>query len=370
MDEILCLSKDLFKMNSIKIAFLGDIMSGGVLHRNNDDFISDEVLNYLFSFDFRVANFECAVGDNLEYDEEKMQGKKNIIYSKEVDFDKLLIMGINVVSIANNHICDLGENGLNNTIRLLKENGIKYCGAGKNIDEASEPAVISINSKNIAFLAFTYRGVASHVATHNQAGVNPLDEKKIIRDIKEAKQKFDYVFVIPHWGKEYTHFPTNECKRLAYCMIHAGADGIVGSHSHQIQPLVRYRRKPIFFSLGNFLFPDFYMHPPRPMWYPNENEINENIPICYEYPYPITTPVLRVWKDISRIGMIASFTIANTIKTEYKLSVLTKDNKVIFLKKNRKYKRRLSLISFIIKLKLYKWIWRFYCKIQRLIAIK
>ena len=289
----------------MKLFFCGDIMPGGVLPYQ-DQYIDPELLSYLRSFDFRIGTLESAIGTNLPFDPIKMNGRQNIIFARDKDFFRVKEMGFDVVSLANNHVWDLGEEGLRNTIRLLDEHGIKYCGAGLNAEDASKPAVIEKDGLRIAILAYCmygnkYLGYVE-LAGDNKAGVNPLVIEKVVEDIRKAKQRYDKVIVMPHWGREYLFEPLPECITMAKKMINAGADAVLGSHPHQIQPLVYYRRKPVCFSMGNFLFPDFYMTPPRPIWYPESAEEVKDIKDVVGYPFPIEDPIRQVWNPVSRIG--------------------------------------------------------------------
>lgn len=329
------------------ILFCGDIMPGGVLPYQKK-YISEELQGYLDSFDLRIGTLEAAVGTGLPYDEIKMQGRANIVYARNEDFYRVKELGFNVVSLANNHVFDLGEEGLKNTIKILKENGIQYCGAGMDIEDASKPAVIEYDDKTIAILAYCmygnkYLGYVE-LAGENKPGINPLDIEKVIGDIRELKKKYDYVIVMPHWGREYQYFPLNECKEMAYKMVDAGADLIVGSHAHIIQPVIKYRSKYIYFGLGNFLFPDFYMYPPRPIWYPEKDEDFSSVERVIGYPFPIEKPTMTVWNGRSRIGMNVQLHIEkeNKLKTDYALTYLSKENIIYhfpyfnsILKKNR-----------------------------------
>lgn len=314
----------------MNILFCGDIMPGGVLPYQQE-YISKAVQDYLNSFDLRVGTLEVAIGTGLPYDDVKMQGRANIVYARNEDFYRVKEMGFNVVSLANNHVFDLGNEGLKNTIKILKENGVQYCGAGMNLEEASKPAIIECDGKKIAILAYCmygnkYLGYVK-LATENTPGVNPLDIEKVTYDIKEMKKKYDYVVVMPHWGREYQYFPMIECKEMAYKMVDAGADLIVGSHAHNIQPVIKYRSKCIYFGLGNFLFPDFYMYPPRPIWYPSNSEDLSAIERIVGYPYPIEKPIVTVWNGLSRIGMVVELSIKNCkLKTKFSLLFLSRDN--------------------------------------------
>jgi poly-gamma-glutamate synthesis protein (capsule biosynthesis protein) len=344
-------------MSDFKIAFLGDIVPGGVLHYQNE-YINNDLKQYLNTFNLRIATLESAIGDNFDFDNEKMKGRMNIIYSLETDFNIIKDININIVSIANNHIFDLGVDGFRNTIRLLKENNIKYCGAGMNIEEASAPAVIKYEDKTIAFFAYCKYGTPFigyvPLATVNTPGINPLIVEKVCFDIKTAKKKYDYVFVLPHWGREHTFLPPYECKTMAYKMIEDGADGVIGGHPHQIQSHITYKKRPIFFSLGNFLFPDFYMYPPRPIWYPSEKENVNTIKECDEYLFPVSEPCKRVWKPLGRLGMIGEISVSKKLSSNHILSFLSCKNIAGFGKNVKKYYIIIYFIGIFIKTPFYK----------------
>lgn len=291
----------------MNLLFCGDIMPGGVLPYQ-DEYISPDLLEYMGSFDCRIGTLEAAIGTNLPFDTVKMEGRQNIIYARDEDLFRIREMGFDVVSLANNHVWDLGEEGLKNTIRLLDENGINHCGAGMNAEEASKPAVIEKDGMKIAIFAYCmfgnkYLGYVE-LAKTNKAGINPLIIEKVTEDIQKAKQVYDRVIVLPHWGREYLCEPLPECVQMAKQMIRAGADAVIGSHPHQIQPLVHYKGIPICFSLGNFLFPDFYMYPPRPIWYPDSVEDVKDIDDVVGYPFPIEKPIRQVWNSSSRYGCV------------------------------------------------------------------
>ena len=285
--------------------FCGDIMPGGVLPYQNS-YIAPELLSYMRSFDYRIGTLEAAIGTNMPFDPVKLSERQNIIYARDDDFFRLKEMGFNVVSLANNHVWDLGEDGLVNTIRLLDESGIKHCGAGLNAEEASKPVVIEKDGLRIAILAYCMFGnkYLGHVelAGKDKAGVNPLIIDKVVVDIRKMKQEYDRVIVMPHWGREYLCEPLFECIKMAKQMVLAGADAIVGSHPHQVQPFVYLKGNPVCFSLGNFLFPDFYMYPPRPIWYPDSVEETQSVEDIVGYPFPIEKPVRQVWNASSRYG--------------------------------------------------------------------
>ena len=313
----------------MRIGFCGDIMPGGVLPYQ-PEYISVKLKKYLQGFDIRVGTLECAIGNGLAFDEAKMAGRQNIIYARNEDLFRIKDLDFTVVSLANNHVFDLGEQGLLNTMKQLTNNGIQYCGAGKNAEEASLPAVVNMQGVKIAFLAYCTYGFGHWqtipIATPHRAGINPLDMEKVEKDIIECKRQFDKVFVLPHWGQEYTGIPTRNCILMGKKMIEAGADGVFGSHSHHIQPLISYKHKPICFSMGNFMFPDFYIQSPRPIYYPEANADLIRFKDIYDYPFPIEENVRRVWPVSSRIGSLIDVGLFPDKKVKQTYIILSENN--------------------------------------------
>lgn len=339
----------------IKLLFIGDVMPGGVLPYQ-DEFISSEVQEFIGKYDLRVGTLETAIGDNLPFDEVKMRGRMNIIHSRIEDLSRVERLDLNVVSLANNHVYDLGAEGLRTTIAELDKRGIKHCGAGMNIDEASEPAVVSFKDKTIAILAYCqygsdYIGYVP-IAGENTPGLNPLVIDKCEDDIRTAKKKYDYVFVMPHWGQEYRHFPLPEMVKNAKRMVRAGADGVFGSHTHQIEPLIKYHSKPIAFSMGNFLFPDYYMKPPRPLWYPPKDYDTANIDRFEYYPDHIDAPCISVWRQVSRFGMMVECSIsdADKVEAQYELSYLSTDNIIVMGQDPLELRKRMAWMGTVTKM--------------------
>ncbi len=327
-------------------------MPGGVLPYQSD-YITRELREYMAGFDYRIGTLEAAIGTNLPFDPIKMKGRQNIVYARDKDFFRVKEMGFDVVSLANNHIWDLGEEGLRNTINVLNNNGIKYCGAGMNAREASRPAEIEKDGLRVAIFAYCmydspWMGYVE-LATEEQAGVNPLRIDKVVKDIREAKKEYDRVIVLPHWGREYQYEPLPECVTMAKEMVKAGADVVLGSHSHQVQPFIHTKGKPVCFSMGNFLFPDFFMHPPRPIWYPESPEEIHGIKEVVGYPYPIYQPIKQVWNSISRFGCTVGLELdARRINVNIRYVSLSDNNVESFSDLTPDMHRRLRRCGWIV----------------------
>lgn len=284
---------------------MGDIMPGGILAGVKSGFISQEVLELLQGADIRVGTLETAIGNEPNFTEEKMKRKGDVIYAKDEDLNKLKQLDINIVSLANNHFFDLGLSGARHTIQLLDELEIKHIGAGNNIQEASAPVVIKIDGKTIAFLAFCdWQNTGwCPFASDTNPGINPMNDDHVFSEIKKYKKQNDYVVVLTHWGKEHTWVTTPRVYRLTKKMKNAGADLILGSHPHRVQPVINYKKTSVAYSMGNFLFPDRLITKPRSTYYPEKPIALSSLPVTDGYPY-VECVTYKKWKSLGRVGMI------------------------------------------------------------------
>ena len=162
--------------------------------------------------------------------------------------------GIDVVSLANNHIRNAGADGVAQTIRNLDAVAIGHAGAGRDAAAARRPAWLTAAGQRIAVLA--YNGVdEGRNATRTTAGAAPLALAAIRADIRAARRAgADVVIVMPHWGREYTDAVTAEQRRLAIALVASGADVILGSHSHWAGPLELVDGRLVVYSLGDLVF--------------------------------------------------------------------------------------------------------------------
>ena len=336
----------------IRIVGVGDIMPGGLLHGSEQKYISDRVVSLLNEGDVRVGTLECAIGNTPDFIEEKMSRYGDVIYAPDVDLKRLKEMNINIVSLANNHFFDLKESGAKHTIQLLNEYGIQHCGAGMNLDEAKRPAIFEKDGKTVAFLGFCdthrYMGYIPF-ATETTAGVNPLYDDYALSEIRKAKKQFDYVVVMPHWGREHTFETTVWCYQMANKMLNAGADLILGGHTHRVQAVVNKRGKSIAFSMGNFCFPDRLIAPPLRSTYYTEEEIDlAKLPVTYKYP-AVEELTYKIWTPLARYGMVVSTTInKKKVNSKYRLTHVDENNLIDFSMRNSEIERGLSKYHFLL----------------------
>jgi len=159
--------------------------------------------------------------------------------------------GIDIVTLANNHVYDYGPEGLSDTLAALDVAGVSHVGAGMNLKEAREPVIMNIKGKRVAFLAYGNYSPAKR----NKPGVAYRYARHVRKDIRKAKKEgADIIVVNFHWGIELASEPQESDRELAYMSIDNGADVVVGHHPHVLQPIEIYKGKVIAFSLGNFVF--------------------------------------------------------------------------------------------------------------------
>ncbi len=179
-------------------------------------------------------------------------------------FDPALLIGladagIDGVSLANNHIRNAGSRGVLDTCVNLDKVGIEHAGAGANPAAASTPAWFTAGDLRVAFLAYDALQPSSF-ATASRASAAPFTLAGAEADIRAARAAgADFVIVMPHWGTEYSEYASPEQRCDAAALVAAGADLILGSHSHftgPIEAIARPSGGPVFvdYSLGDLLF--------------------------------------------------------------------------------------------------------------------
>jgi len=160
--------------------------------------------------------------------------------------------GFDVAGLANNHIMDYGDTGLEETMNACKGAGLAVCGAGKNQDAAQQVSIIERQGLKIAVIA-----VAEHefsIADVNQTGVAPLDPIDNLLQIESARKIADLVFITIHGGNEYFPLPRPGLRKLCRFYTTRGADAVICHHSHVPGAYEIYKGKPIVYSLGNLIF--------------------------------------------------------------------------------------------------------------------
>ena len=174
-------------------------------------------------------------------------------------------VGVDVLSLANNHTGDFDDQALLDTVRRVRASGIQPVGAGSNLSEASRPVVVTRDGVRFGFLAFNAIGETPR-ATATTPGafslrmpprtgpLNQADLAALTRQIKALRAAADVVVVLPHWGQQYTHRPVPAQRTVATALTRAGADLVIGGHPHWVQAVEYLPNKLIAHSLGNLVF--------------------------------------------------------------------------------------------------------------------
>lgn len=165
-------------------------------------------------------------------------------------------MGIDLVTLANNHALDFGTDALLDTCDTLDQAGIPHVGAGENLDQAKALYKQQIGEWTVGFLGATrVIPVGEWAATDSRPGMlSTYDPALLLEEIRKGKEACDYLVVYVHWGIEREEFPKDYQCQLGHQFLDAGADLVIGSHPHVLQGIEYYQGKPIVYSLGNFVF--------------------------------------------------------------------------------------------------------------------
>jgi hypothetical protein len=219
------------------------------------DYISPELIQIMQDADVMCINNEFTYSTRGEPLENKMYTFR--AHPSRVNILKEL--GVDIVSLANNHSYDYGKQSLIDTMATLKQADILYYGAGHDLDEAMSPVYFEIQGKTIAYVAASraekYR--LTPQANENSPGILLCyDTDLFVQTIKKAKENADYVIAYVHWGTEYSYELEEAQLTTGKEYIDAGADIIVGAHPHCLQGMEFYKGKPIIYSLGNFWLND------------------------------------------------------------------------------------------------------------------
>jgi poly-gamma-glutamate synthesis protein (capsule biosynthesis protein) len=244
------------------LCFAGDInfddtWSNMVYYHNHGDniynCIDEDFINEMNAADIMWINNEFT----YSYGGTPMPGKA---YTFRADPDNVSILsqlGVDIVGLANNHVYDYGEEAFLDTLVTLDNAGIPYVGAGRNIDEASSPVYMQLGDLTIAYVAASRaeKNKMTPEATATTPGIlRCYDPEKFIAEIQEASENADFVIALPHWGTEYSTTLEKAQTSTAREYIDAGADVIIGAHSHCLQGMEYYNGALVAYSLGNYWF--------------------------------------------------------------------------------------------------------------------
>ncbi|MCM1140746.1 MAG: CapA family protein [Muribaculum sp.] len=274
----------------MRIAFVGDC----VLYNPETHSIGEKLRKKLDNCEIKVVNFEAPIISPLANGIHKSgpvlaQSKESIQWLEK--------KGFNVFSLANNHTMDYGPEGLLNTIESFDKSSV-VLGVG-NYETAYKIKIIKKNGRSYGFLGLTHREFGCvDVHSPNDLGTAMLTSPKAIVSI--AKAKVDYLYIIAHGGVEYLEAPLPEWRELYKSFIDLGADGVIASHPHVPQGYETYKGRPIFYSLGNFVFEMSESQAISNLWDSSllviiDNESNTNE--IYHLKYDMNKHVIEICED-------------------------------------------------------------------------
>ena len=248
------------------MCFAGDILlaEGEITTNNLDsspnglkDCISPELLDIMNRADYTCVNNEFTYSTRGT----ALEGKAWTFRAHPDRVKYLKEMGVDLALLANNHVYDYGKDAMLDTLDTLTNADIKYFGAGANLEEAMKPVYVELGGKKVAFVAASRaeKNKMTPQATEEEPGIlRCYDPTLFIEVIKEARANADFVVACVHWGTERSTVLEDAQLETARQYIDAGADMIIGSHSHCLQGMEYYNGKPIVYSLGNYWFDEYY----------------------------------------------------------------------------------------------------------------
>lgn len=231
--------------SEVKLLFVGDIMLDRyirqVAEKKGYDFVFGDTYGILKDNDLVIGNLEGPITDNESRSvNSEFESKDNYVFTFNPETAAVLNKhNIKLVNLGNNHILNFGESGLEQTKKYLDEAGVGYF-----CTDDLRFRIYDLGRNKIAFVCY-----------------NQFEKEGVERaegDIREIKGEADVVILYAHWGKEYETKTDARQKDLARKFIDAGADLIIGSHPHVVQEKEVYNGKTIYYSLGNFIFDQYF----------------------------------------------------------------------------------------------------------------
>jgi poly-gamma-glutamate capsule biosynthesis protein CapA/YwtB (metallophosphatase superfamily) len=246
-------------MTMTTLALTGDVMLGRGVNETLPDVRPEEpwgdVLPLLLSADLRIINLECAITEH-----KRPWSRTPKVFHFRADplaIEVLRAAGVDACSLANNHTLDFEEKGLLDTLEHLEEAGIRYAGAGRNLEEAARPALLK---GGVALVAFT-DNEPPFASGPDKPGTNYLPvsvEPGVLRRVEEAIEAAreagaNTVVFSNHWGPNMVERPREIFRRFARAVVDRGADVYYGHSAHVFQGVEIYRGKPILYDTGDFI---------------------------------------------------------------------------------------------------------------------
>ena len=250
-NELVPILKIIPSSKEAKILLIGDIMfDRGIRYyaqkNGGNDFIFDKIHNQLLSYDLVLGNLEGPITENSSTSIDTKPGEPdNYFFTFDPSWAKTLFNNnIRIVNLGNNHILNFGQEGLRSTKQYLDQSNVAYFGSPDYSRSASQ----EILGVKITFINYNEFALLDE----------DINQKSILEEIQGVRGSSDIIIIYCHWGVEYAGSPAEEQVNLAHKFIDGGADLVAGSHPHVIQPVEIYKGKRIYYSLGNFIFDQYF----------------------------------------------------------------------------------------------------------------
>ena len=256
LTSLLCTMMMVSVSDTLTITFTGDLL----LDRGVREYVEHRGIEYIFSpfvdsvfqsSDLVVANLECPATKIVQ------PNFKRYIFRAEPEWlQALKAHGITHLNLANNHSIDQGRAGLTDTKRNIEQVGMIPIGAGQDMQEAAQPVLLASSPRKVWLLTSLRLPLENYSYLPDKPCVSQESNDSLLAKVQRLKaaDPQSLVIVTLHWGGEHTLKPIPSQRQQAYDLIDAGADALICHHTHTLQTVEQYKGKPIYYSIGNFIF--------------------------------------------------------------------------------------------------------------------
>jgi len=242
------------KEKRLSLIAVGDVLIHESVYKDAYNYEKDTYdFSYMFkeiepilkNYDLKFCNQESTIGGSVL----GISGYPSFNSPDEIG-DEITRLGFNLISLANNHVMDKGENAVLYSNSYWKSKDVVTAGSYSNIEEMEKINIYEQNGIKYAFLAYT---TSLNGYLPEQYLVNMYSDEKVKNDIEKIKSQVDIIIVSMHWGVEYVNYPNSEQTRIAEYLSNLGVNLIIGHHPHVVQPVTYINDTLVIYSLGNFI---------------------------------------------------------------------------------------------------------------------
>ena len=281
----------------ISLFIAGDVVPKGIpaeTFRKNGEQIFKDIKPHIKDSDFSIVNLEAPVITGsptpiMKYGPCLCTAPSTVEVRKDA--------GFGIISLANNHFYDQGQQGVENTLSICKSLNMNTVGGGESLAESRKPLILNKDGKQIAIINACENEFS--IANSYHGGSNPLDIINMQEDIAAVRKNVDYVISILHGGVEQYQYPTPRMKKWYRHFVDLGVDAVINHHQHCMNGYEVYKGKPIIYGLGNFYFPGGDKRP-KSWQYGYAIRLNLANHICFDLiPYRQTSDSIMIRDNFS-----------------------------------------------------------------------